>query len=130
MNVTKKWLAVLIAIIMLLAAVACAGQTAQSSPAEAPALPTEEVQTETPAEEAAKEEEPSDTFVTLTDMMGHEIVLDKPAERIVALSAADCEIVYALGAGEHKAQSKLVVYLIVSVGIQHRVHAPAYRLEP
>ena len=41
-----------------------------------------------------------DTSVTLTDMTGHEVKLDKPAERIVALSAADCEIVYALGAGD------------------------------
>ena len=38
--------------------------------------------------------------VKFTDMMGHEVKLDKPAERIVALSAADCEIVYALGAGD------------------------------
>ncbi len=38
--------------------------------------------------------------VKFTDMMGHEVTLDKPAERIVALSAADCEIVYALGAGD------------------------------
>ena len=42
----------------------------------------------------------ADTTVALTDMMGHEVTLDKPAERIVALSAADCEIVYALGAGD------------------------------
>lgn len=43
---------------------------------------------------------PADTSVKLTDMMGHEVTLEKPAERIVALSAADCEIVYALGAGD------------------------------
>ena len=42
----------------------------------------------------------ADTTVTLTDMKGHEVTLSKPAERIVALSAADCEIVYALGAGD------------------------------
>ena len=101
MNVTKKWVAVLIAIIMLMASVACAGETAQSNPLEDQAVPTEEVPVVSPADETAKEEEPApDTIVTLTDMMGHEIVLDKPAERIVALSAADCEIVYALGAGD------------------------------
>lgn len=38
--------------------------------------------------------------VTVVDMMGRELRLDKPAKRVVALSAADCEIVYALGAGE------------------------------
>ena len=43
---------------------------------------------------------PADTSVSIVDMKGHEVKLDKPAERIVALSAADCEIVYALGAGD------------------------------
>ena len=90
---TKKWIAILIAGIMLTASVACAGQTAQSVPAEEPA-PAEGA-----APEAVPETEEPDTFVTMTDMTGREITLEKPAERIVALSAADCEIVYALGAG-------------------------------
>ena len=38
--------------------------------------------------------------VTVTDMTGREITLDAPATRIVALTAADCEILYALGAGD------------------------------
>ena len=38
--------------------------------------------------------------VTVTDMMGREITLDAPATRIVALTASDCEILYALGAGD------------------------------
>ena len=37
---------------------------------------------------------------TVTDMTGREITFDKPVERIVALTAADCEILYAIGAGE------------------------------
>ncbi len=37
--------------------------------------------------------------VTVTDMMGREIGLEKPAEKVVALDAANCEILYALGAG-------------------------------
>ena len=37
------------------------------------------------------------TAVTLTDMMGREITLAEPATRIVALTAADCEILCALG---------------------------------
>lgn len=41
-----------------------------------------------------------DKPVTVTDMTDREITLDGPAARIVALTAADCEIVYALGAGE------------------------------
>ena len=37
------------------------------------------------------------TGVTVTDMMGREIILTAPATRIVALTAADCEILCALG---------------------------------
>ena len=38
--------------------------------------------------------------VTVTDMTGREITLTEPATRIVALTASDCEILYALGAGD------------------------------
>ena len=38
--------------------------------------------------------------VTITDMTGREIVLDEPVERIVALTASDVEVIYALGAGD------------------------------
>lgn len=38
--------------------------------------------------------------VSLTDMYGRSVTLDAPATRIVALTAADCEILCALGAGD------------------------------
>ena len=38
--------------------------------------------------------------LTVTDMKGREVALDGPATRIVALTASDCEIIFALGAGE------------------------------
>ncbi len=38
--------------------------------------------------------------VTVTDMTGREITLDGPAAKIVALTASDVEIIYALGAGD------------------------------
>ena len=38
-----------------------------------------------------------DAAVTITDMYGREITLTEPATRIVALTAADCEILCALG---------------------------------
>ncbi len=38
--------------------------------------------------------------VTITDMTGREIALDGPATKIVALTASDVEIIYALGAGD------------------------------
>ncbi len=49
------------------------------------------------AETEAKE---SGAAVTVTDMKGREITLEEPATRVVALSAADCEILYAVGAGD------------------------------
>ena len=38
--------------------------------------------------------------ITVTDMMGREITFDAPADKIVVMMPADCEIVYALGAQE------------------------------
>ncbi|MGI6236593.1 MAG: ABC transporter substrate-binding protein [Candidatus Excrementavichristensenella sp.] len=37
---------------------------------------------------------------TVIDMTGRDVVLDGPVERVVALTAADCEILCALGAGD------------------------------
>ena len=106
MKQTTKWLAVLTAAILLLA-VGCTAQPAQpAEPTEAPAVeqPTEapavEQPTEVPAVEQPTEEPAPDASVSIIDMMGHEVTLEKPAERIVALTASDCEIVFALGAGD------------------------------
>ena len=41
-----------------------------------------------------------DTSFTVTDMSGREITFDKPVEKAVALTASDCEIIFALGAGD------------------------------
>lgn len=43
------------------------------------------------------ESAPQTAAVTVTDMCGKTVSLEKPASRIVALTAADCEIVCALG---------------------------------
>ena len=53
-----------------------------------------------PAAEASAEPTQPDAGVTVTDMTGREITLDEPATRVVALSAADCEVLYAVGAGD------------------------------
>ena len=42
----------------------------------------------------------AENSVTVTDMAGREIALDGPAAKIVALTASDVEIIYALGAGD------------------------------
>ncbi|MBR0025630.1 MAG: ABC transporter substrate-binding protein, partial [Clostridia bacterium] len=38
--------------------------------------------------------------ITVVDQAGREVSLDKPAESVVAMHPADCEILYAIGAGE------------------------------
>lgn len=42
----------------------------------------------------------ADAVISFTDMAGREVRLEEAATRIIALTAADCEIVYALGAGD------------------------------
>lgn len=108
MNSLKKILALLLAVCLLLGVTACAKtqtpdapQDADSQPVESENKTEENGKTETPeVPEDKAEPEPEQTGVTVTDMTGREITLDAPAERIVALTAADCEIVYALGAGD------------------------------
>lgn len=38
--------------------------------------------------------------VTVTDMTGREITIEEPVTKVVALTAADCEILFAIGAGD------------------------------
>ena len=67
------------------------------------AAPAEEAETPAEADASAAEtaEQPASAGpVTVTDMTGREITLDEPATRIVALSAADCEVLYAIGGGD------------------------------
>ena len=50
-----------------------------------------------------KKDEPAssaDTSFTVTDMAGREVKFEKPVEKAVALTASDCEIIYAIGAEE------------------------------
>lgn len=79
-----KLAALLLAVLMLLPAAGCG---------TAPAAQTD-TQTEAPTQTAEV------YAVTLTDMAGRTVELERPAERIVALAAADCEILFALGAGD------------------------------
>ena len=80
---TKKLLALLLALVMTLSLAACTSGSNE------------------PAEEPAGEPEGfGEAAITVTDMTGREITLDEPATRVVALSAADCEFLYAVGAGD------------------------------
>ena len=98
-------LALLLAIVMLFALLA--GCAAKQEPAQQEPAQTEDTAAQQPeAEASAQEEEPTEEpetaepAVTLTDMTGREITLDEPATRIVALTPSDCEILYAIGAGD------------------------------
>ncbi len=94
----QKILALLLAVLLVLGAFAgCAA--ANDVAAETESTITEEVAaTEEPTAEAT--EEPVAETISFTDMTGREVALDAPATRVVALAAADCEILYAIGAGD------------------------------
>ena len=107
---SRKIIALLLAALLCVCVLAGCGAK-QETPAE-DASPAEETTTaetpeepaeETPAEETPAEETPAEepaASVTVTDMTGREITLDGPATRVVALSAADCEVLCALGCGD------------------------------
>ena len=89
-----KLCSLLLALCLMLSLAACSGAPA---PTTAPAT---EAPTTAPTTEATTEATQPDTTVTVTDMVGRTITLDEPATRIVALTPSDCEILYAIGAGD------------------------------
>jgi iron complex transport system substrate-binding protein len=84
----KKITALFLALILIVSVSACA---TAPSPAASPSVEASVSPSATPSQ--------SGTSITITDMTGRESKLDKPAEKIVAITASDCEILYALGAG-------------------------------
>ena len=100
MKNAKKLLAVLLAAMMCIALAAC--QPADNGNMTPPVDTTAPETTAPVADTAAPEQsaDPEPAGITVTDMMGREVTLDAPASKVVALSAGECEIVYALGAGE------------------------------
>ena len=94
----KKALAVLLVLTMALSLAACGGSSSKPAATEAPA-PTE-APTAAPTEEPTPEPEPEKETVTVTDMTGREVTVELPITRVVALQPADCEILYAIGAGD------------------------------
>lgn len=80
---------------LLLCALLALGVLSACAPAAA-----EPVATAEPTAEATAEATEASAGVTITDMTGREITLSEPATRVVALSAADCEVLYAVGAGD------------------------------
>ena len=90
MNIKNRIISLLLALCMVCCLAGCAGTNDEvKNPENTPVSDT----TPSPGIEES-------TAVTITDMKGREITLDEPAERIVALTASDCEILYAIGAGD------------------------------
>ena len=94
----KKILCVILALMMLLSLAACGGSSSQPAATEAPAAP--EATAAPPAATPEPTPEPAPETVTVTDMTGREVTVELPVTRVVALQPADCEILYALGAGD------------------------------
>jgi len=98
----QKLLAILL--VLLLALGALSGCAANTEPAVTDGGAQAAVTAADAAEEAVQPaeatEEPAAETISFTDMTGREITLDAPATRVVALTAADCEILYAIGAGD------------------------------
>ena len=102
-------IAMLLALLMIAALAGCAQDTADTQDtgdAQDAASGDEQTQEDQQDEQQDVQEDQQDeqqdvsTAITVTDMTGKEVVLDAPAQKVVALTASDCEILYAIGAGD------------------------------
>ena len=101
----RKFLTAVIAVMLSCALAACGGQagTQQTTAAtEAVAKETTAAAAETTSGAAAETTASGEVSgpVSVTDMLGREITLERPAARVVALTPSDCEILFAIGAGD------------------------------
>lgn len=91
----SKHISILLALLVIAALAAGCAQQPQPLPDSIPTA----AQTATP-ESTEPPAQTESTAIVITDMTGRQITLDSPAEKIVALTASDCEILYAIGAGD------------------------------
>lgn len=78
----------------------CADSQSSSADSNVPATTTEPAATTTADASETAATTTQSGAIALKDMADREIALNEPATSIVALAAADCEILYALGAGD------------------------------
>jgi len=106
-----KFMSITLSCIMMMSIITGCSKVAAAASAETTAAvqtaaattASETTASETTASEATVAETTSAesaSAITVTDMTGREITLDAPASKIVALTASDCEILYAVGAGD------------------------------
>ena len=98
----KKFISMMLALLMVFAVFTGCGQytTVENTTTTAEKTTTTIEKTEATTEPAADITEAESDVLSFMDMKGREIKLNDTAKRIVALTAADCEILYAIGAGE------------------------------
>lgn len=103
----RKWMALLLSVLMLISmlALSACDDKKNGQETEAPVPSVTEAKEPEPSEEPTEPSEPEETEseepnIVVTDMTGRKIELEKPAEKVVALTASNCEIIYALGAGD------------------------------
>lgn len=99
MKKTKRMIPLLLLLSMAFAVAGC-GKTNNTAGETTALTATQEVEGETVENSTVDNSAETTEAITITDMKGREITLEEPAERIVALSASDCEILYAIGAGD------------------------------
>ena len=86
-----KCLATLLAVLLILTTLVACAEVCIDDPETGEVSETQQEVAEVPV---------TTTGIDVADMTGREIKLEAAATRIVALSAADCEILYAIGAGD------------------------------
>lgn len=97
----KKWIAFLLAALMLLSLAACGSAATDTQTAEEPAAEQPEAEAE-PEEAAEPEAEPEtlERVVTVTDMSGDEVTITGEVESIVNLWPAGTSSFFVMGAGD------------------------------
>lgn len=100
MKLIKKLMPLVLVLCLVLGMTGCAASDNKAADAQSTETQTNETLDTAKQSTEASDEANAEGAVTITDMKGREVTLDKPAERIVALTASDCEILYAIGAGD------------------------------
>lgn len=98
----KRIFLALISAVLVLAFVGCTSTPAAPAVPTAPAQASDQTAAPAPTADATASSaaETIAEGIVFKDMKGREIKLDAPVTSVVALSASDCEILYALGAGD------------------------------
>jgi iron complex transport system substrate-binding protein len=91
----KKIIALLLTLLLTVGVFAGCAPKTDAPAADTGSKPAPTVELEEPTETPT-----ADTGITVTDMTGRTVTLEASAQHVVALTAADVEILYAVGAGD------------------------------